>query len=256
MIEVEVTTRGEVSDVARRRARDKIAALARLTKGPVLAARVVLSEERDPRIPEPARAEGEINLQGRPVRAHASAVSMEAAVDQLAERLHQQIRRHVERLITRERESAAAVPGEWRHRTWVHPRRPGFERSAEEQAVIARKSFAFEPTSLDEAADALEDLGDEFLLFRDPETGEDAVLYWRNDGLLALIEARSANPPTRGPVPEPSRFSQPISLSTAVTEMSAVGHRFMFFENAATSRGNVIYRRYDGHLGLIEPADS
>ena len=36
--------------------------------------------------------------------------------------------------------------------------------------------------------------------------------------------------------------------------MNAVGHRFVFFGNAASGRGNVIYRRYDGHYGLIEPA--
>ena len=35
--------------------------------------------------------------------------------------------------------------------------------------------------------------------------------------------------------------------------MNAVGHRFLFFENAATGRGSVLYRRYDGHYGLIEP---
>jgi len=38
-----------------------------------------------------------------------------------------------------------------------------------------------------------------------------------------------------------------------VGEMNAVGHRFPFFENAATGRGSVVYRRYDGHYGLIEP---
>ena len=36
--------------------------------------------------------------------------------------------------------------------------------------------------------------------------------------------------------------------------MNAVEHRFVFFENAATGRGSVIYRRYDGLYGLIEPA--
>ena len=28
----------------------------------------------------------------------------------------------------------------------------------------------------------------------------------------------------------------------------------MFFVNAGTSRGNLIYHRYDGHYGLISPA--
>jgi hypothetical protein len=29
----------------------------------------------------------------------------------------------------------------------------------------------------------------------------------------------------------------------------------MFFINAETARGNVIYLRYDGNYGLIEPAE-
>jgi len=53
---------------------------------------------------------------------------------------------------------------------------------------------------------------------------------------------------------ERSRLSTPIDLDAAVSEMNAVDHRFVFFENATTGRGNVIHRRYDGHYGLIEPA--
>ena len=80
-------------------------------------------------------------------------------------------------------------------------------------------------------------------------------MYWRNDGLLALIEPRwPASADDRGPVREQSRFSSSIDLRTAVAEMNAVSHRFLFFEDATTGRGSIIYRRYDGHYGLIEPA--
>lgn len=69
-----------------------------------------------------------------------------------------------------------------------------------------------------------------------------------------MIEPRSAQPPdSRGAALEESRFSSPIDLEAAVAEMNMVGHRFLFFQNAATGRGNVMYRRYDGHYGLIEP---
>jgi hypothetical protein len=110
--------------------------------------------------------------------------------------------------------------------------------------------------SIEQAADALEDLDHDFFLFHDAGTDTDAVLYWREDGHHALIEPRRAaqRPDGRGAIPETNRFSSPIDLDVAVAEMDAVGHRFLFFENAATGRGNVIYRRYDGHYGLIEPA--
>jgi hypothetical protein len=57
MVNVEVTTRGDVSDHAREQARKEIGALERFVKGPVLGARVVLIQETNPRIPTPARAE-------------------------------------------------------------------------------------------------------------------------------------------------------------------------------------------------------
>ena len=252
---VKVTTRGDVSDRAREQAREEIAALERFVKGPVLGARVVLIQEANPRIPTPARAEAEFDLQGRFIRARTSAPSMQAAVDDVAERLQRQLRRYVDRLVTREREPAEPAAGEWSHRSWSPPHPPAFARPVEDREIIRRKSFAFGPMPIEQAADTLEDLDHDFFLFHDADTDADAVLYWRDDGLLALIQPRWVqSSDDYGPLREPSRFSSPIDLQAAVVEMNAIGHRFLFFENAATGRGNVIYRRYDGHYGLIEPA--
>jgi ribosomal subunit interface protein len=254
-IDVEVTARGEVGEQARAQAREKLAELESFVKGPILGARVVLTEESNPRISMPARAEAEVNLQGRSIRARAAAPSMEAAVDDVAERMQRHLRRYLDRLVTRQREPAESSPGEWSHRSWSPPRSATFERPAEEREIIRRKSFAFGPMTVEDAADALEDLDHEFFLFRDARTDADAVVYWRDDGLLALIEPRrAAASEFLGPVLEQTRFTSPIDLRAAVAEMNLVSHRFLFFENAATGRGNVIYRRYDGHYGLIEPA--
>ncbi len=116
-MDIEVTSRGAVPEQAKEAARAKIGRLDRVVKGPVLGARVVLIQERNPRIELPARAEGEVNLAGRPVRAHVAAPTMEAAVDELAERLQQQLRHAVERMITRQRVPPTSPPGEWRHGT-------------------------------------------------------------------------------------------------------------------------------------------
>lgn len=115
MIDVEVTARGAVPEAAKEAARAKVGRLDRFVKGPVLGARVVLVQESNPRIERPARAEGEINLAGRPIRVRVDAYAMEAAVDELAEQLQRQLRRSVERMITRQRVSSVSPPGEWRH---------------------------------------------------------------------------------------------------------------------------------------------
>lgn len=114
---VEVTARGAVPEAAKEAARTKVGRLDRFVKGPVLGARVVLIQEQNPRIEQRARAEGEINLAGRPIRARVTAPAMEAAVDELAEHLQRRLRHAVERMITRQRVPATSPPGEWRHGT-------------------------------------------------------------------------------------------------------------------------------------------
>jgi putative sigma-54 modulation protein len=46
---------------------------------------------------------------------------------------------------------------------------------------------------------------------------------------------------------------KPIDLEEATMQMQLVGHNFFVFRNAETNQVNVLYRRNDGDLGLIEP---
>lgn len=47
---------------------------------------------------------------------------------------------------------------------------------------------------------------------------------------------------------------KPMSVEEATLQLELVGHDFFVFTNAETSDTNVVYRRNDGHYGLIEPA--
>ena len=50
------------------------------------------------------------------------------------------------------------------------------------------------------------------------------------------------------------RFAiKPMPLDEAMMQMDLLGHSFYVFTNAATGEVNVLYRRHDGNLGLIEP---
>lgn len=52
------------------------------------------------------------------------------------------------------------------------------------------------------------------------------------------------------------RFAMfPMSAEEAVDRMELLGHGFFFFTNIDTSRAAVVYRRDDGHVGLIDEAD-
>jgi len=52
------------------------------------------------------------------------------------------------------------------------------------------------------------------------------------------------------------RFAvKPVGVDEAILQMNLLGHNFYVFRNATTEQVNVIYRRQDGHYGLIEPED-
>lgn len=255
-MDVDVSTRGSVAPELAQRAAEKVGALDAELQRPLTDARVVLVEKQNPRIPLSARAEGDVRMSGHTVRARVEAESMAQAVDALAERLKQQLRRHVDRLETRSRVPADVAPGEWRRGAWTPPRPPRSWRAAGEREVARRKSFALEPKSAVEAAAAMEALDHDFFLFRDADTGADSVIYRRDDDRLAVIapqdapQVSSGEPPTR----EPSRYSEPLDLADAISKMDALNHRFLYFTDTSTGRGAVLYLRYDGHYGLIEPA--
>jgi Sigma 54 modulation/S30EA ribosomal protein C terminus len=44
-----------------------------------------------------------------------------------------------------------------------------------------------------------------------------------------------------------------LQRGAAAIRLEAAGQPFLFFVNAETGRGNLIYHRYDGHYGLIAP---
>lgn len=252
---VDVTVRGVVPAGVAREAVRKVAALERIVKGPVAGARVVLISEANPSISLAARAEGEIVLAGHAVRARVAARDMWQAVDELTERLRERLRDHVERLITRQRAGAAPGPGEWRHGAWAPSRPPHAWRPAAERRLVRRKTFAVRPLDVHEALAELEALDHSFYLYRDTDAGADVVVHRRDDGRYGVIvQGGAPGAPETGPVVEPNRHPTPMGLAAATGEMDALDHRFLFFTDARSGRGAVLYLRYDGHYGLIESA--
>ena len=146
-------------------------------------------------------------------------------------------------------------PGEWRHGSVPSERPEHFVRPVEDREIVRHKSFTVGQQTIDEAVFDLETLDHDFFLFRDERTGADAVV-WRLDGHYALIESDGSGPAPDTvaevevrPIPVPT-----ISVEAAEELLDGEDVPFVFFINADTGRGNVVYWRYDGHYGLIEPA--
>jgi putative sigma-54 modulation protein len=65
---------------------------------------------------------------------------------------------------------------------------------------------------------------------------------------------RPPTPPDESRVVKTKRFAvKPAEVEEAILQMDLLGHNFYVFRNALTDEVNVVYRRRDGHYGLIEP---
>lgn len=256
-VEVRVTKCGDVAPRLEEDVRRQIGRLDRLVNAPVLDAHVVLTQEENPRIERPARAEAEIDVNGHVIRGRAAEAEMRHAIDQLAEQVGHQLRRFVERQATVRRRPRRPPAGEWRHGQWSAPRPAYFPRPVGERVLVRRRSFTPDAMSATEAAVLMEDLDHHFLLFHDSRTDIDAVVYVRDDGRLGVIVPAGTSFPQdlgEGDAYESSRLTEPLTIEAATAEMDELNHRFLYFVNADTGRTNLIYMRYDGHYGLIEPA--
>lgn len=238
-------------------AREKVLHAARAAPRPVLFGRLKLTHEPHRSLERPALAEVMLDLDGRPVRAHVAAHDLHEASDLLEQRLRRKLKdlEHESeflRLFT-----GVAEPGEWQHGD-LATRRPGFfPRPPDEREVVRRKTFTLGPLTPVEAAFEMEMLDHNFHLFLDADTGRDAVIYRLPDGSYELMRAGPVEGQGEGTVGIPVSLAEPplMRLAEAVRRLNASAEPFVFFKDALTGRGSVLYCRYDGHYGLIAPAE-
>ena len=255
--EVTVHATGAVTSTERAYAARKVEHLLKVAPGPVLFAKVDLVAETDPARERPAIVKAEFDVNGRLVRAHMAAATMFEAIDLLESRLRQRLDRvahYEEAKRLRHRGDDEHV---WRHADATPPRPSYFPRPVEDRQVVRHKSFSPGESTPDEAAADLELLDHDFYLFTNIETGEDNVLVRLPDAEYELIEPtptcsleEQAAVIRRSPL-RPAA----MSIEDAVDLLNLGDERFVFFIDLDRRRGRVLYRRYDGHYGLIVPAD-
>jgi ribosome-associated translation inhibitor RaiA len=253
---LELSTRGSIGTADRHYASEKIARVGKLAPFPVLRARARLSEETNPSVERPAIVEASLDMGERVIRAHVAAAGMREAIDLLEERLRRRLDELNEHLLARRRETGVAEPGEWRHGD-LPTARPGFfPRSVEERELLVHKTFGDGAESPEEAALDLSLLDYDFYLFTNAVSGEENVVFRRGDGRLgwaqqtpdADIGDEYVTGFEREPQPAPA-----LTVQEAIGRLNAGGEPFVFFTNFESKRGNVLYRRYDGHYGLMTP---
>lgn len=226
--QVIVTTKGEVSEAAREYAAGKVPRLHQHAHGPVLMTRIKLTQAEGQDVERNAIAEAAMDVGGRLVRGQVAAHRIDEAVDLLVDRMIRQLDQAAAKARSRERRPS----GDPTARPVRNPIPP------EEREVVAHKSFAIDRATLEEAAFDMEVLDYDFFLFTDADDGRDKVVHRDADGGVHL----ATEPPKE-------------SVDEALERIDAGGEPFVFFFDVDRRRGAVAYLRYDGHYGLIRPAD-
>lgn len=248
-----IVRHGEVPARAAEHATDRIEHLVEHSGRPLRSGKVKLAMAENPSVDSPALAEASLQFDHLMVRARASADSFVEAIDLMATRLAARIEHEHDR---QRRQPTRLDPpsGTWRHGNLARPQTPFFDRPVEEREIVRHKSFAPEEMTPDEAALDMALLDYDFFLFVDVDTGRDAVLLRADDGSLVLHHAGVSAPKlhsTVNVIEVATAITPTLEVSEAIKLLNAQDSRLQFFVNRQTSRGNVIYRRLDGHYGLI-----
>lgn len=247
----------DIAAYAERRLREAL----RSSRRPVLHARLRLTRYADPALARPVVAQANLDVNGRFVRAQLRAPTAREAVDLLHDRLRRRLEHDVARADgdweDRRGRRTSAQPHEWRHADEPTPRPPYFPRAAEDREIVRRKSVPVARCGIDQAAADMADLDYGFHLFTEAGTGQDSVLYrsgptgYRVAQLLPEPEALLAAHTL--PVTISERPAPRLSVEEAAARMAADQRPFLFFRDQERGRGALLYHRYDGHYGLVEP---
>lgn len=264
--QITVARRGSISDAAVTYAEEKVKHLVVAMGRPLVWGQIKLTHTSNPANEQPSMAEVSLDFDRTMIRAHATARTMPEAIDSVTDRL----RAKLEKLSDRERHKPIGVspaPGQWRHGNLPPARAPYTELEPDEAEVVRHKSFAPDRLGLDEALWDLALLDYDFFLFVEQTTGVTCVAE-RTGGDEVIIHGLADRPDDQAALARPEVSFSPRSVpvlrtSEAIALLEASGERFELFENAQSGteggeglQRNVIYRRLDGHYGLITPPRS
>ena len=246
---IRLICRGPVPDGAKDHANEKLAHLIERIGRPVTFARVKLTAAPNPSIGQPSMVEMTIEVDHDLVRAHGRAPSFTEAIDLVIHRLDVQIEHRRDRRRPR-------PMGRGRRPDGWQPPRPYLDRPESEREIVRHKSVAPDEQTVDEAAWDMDQLDYDFFLFVETTTGQDALLEHRPDGslVLRLVDGDPAPPiDATAEIDRPDFAAAELSVGEAIEILNGSHEPRHFFVNRATGRANVVYRRFDGHYGLITP---
>jgi hypothetical protein len=196
----------------------------------------------------PALAQANLAVDGQCVRAQLAARSVDVASQRLSERLELQLTQL----------SGAPRPRPWPDRGDSLRPEP-VPIPAGRRRIARRKTCRLHELTPEQAAHAMDLRDYDFHFFVDSESGQDSLVFRVGPTGYRLTRLKGPHPlGANGLVPitidvYPVPVGTPEQIAARLDETD-MDHRF--FLDVSTGRGAVLYRRYDGHYGLLSPHPS
>ena len=179
----------DVPDTVRAYAERKLARLERILDDRSDAL-VELSVEQHRSADDSHIVEVTLVIDGRTLRTHAAALSHQAGVDEVVDKLERRAVDH------REKPRHRSRPAE--EKVLLSRIADGTAERSREQRIVKTKRFAIEPMFEEDALGRMDELGHQFFVYVDAATERVHILYRRNDGDYGLIEPIVAGEYTKG----------------------------------------------------------
>jgi hypothetical protein len=189
----------------------------------------------------PALVQINVRVCGAPARVQVAGRSAPLAIAAAAARLQ----RHIRRLTTA-----------WQPWPWPDPEKHSLGVPGDGE-ITRRKTYRLHVGMPCQAAAFVNAMDYDVMLYTDAETGQDAIIYRAGPTGLRLARQASMHPaalPVTLPLTVNSRKIPNLAVAQAARRLAESWLPFVFFTDSDSRRGNVLYRRYDGDLGLIVPA--
>ncbi len=256
-IPTEVSTSGPVTTAQRSAIEAMVDKVVRSIDDRVVHVRIRAEQHPEQSKDRPVMVRVVLDIKGGPVRAHVSTASVHEAIDAVEARLRAQLRARSERRLAAQHRGPTSREGEWRHGDLARERPPYFPRPVDERRIVRHKSFAPGASTVEEAIFDLESMSYDFFLFAEAVSGDDALVAKHEDGHFSVhfLDGGAATAPVPNGVVVDSHGAPQTDIVTAQERLDAGHEPWVFFRDADSGRGHVLYRRYDGHYGLIVPLD-
>ena len=258
LVKTQLSVSGEVSDAEQQRCVEAVSAALADSGESVRRCTVRLEHGTDPHHVRRAEARLSVDLDGTPVFAHAEAETVDAAADLAATRLHERLRKQIDRRQDARRHQDGLSDVDWSTVDGGQDRPTPQLIPLDERRVEERVSFGPPDSTVDEAIFDLDALGYRFHLFVETLSGDDAIVCRHEDRgdayVLRFVHGEGTAQPAASSVADIDidvQAAPHLTVTEATDLLDLAGHDEVFFLDTDTERGSIVYRRLDGHLGLI-----